>query len=79
MYENSFQCLTRSDEEYLLESFADRMGNRDFIGFTEFRDIVLGFRKFNKNLTVDLLEKIKKKIKERQTGISENELNLSKY
>ncbi len=77
MYENNFQCLNKSDEEFLTDSFTDRIGNnRDGISFNEFKEIVLSVHKFNKNhnLTIELLEKSKKKIKERQAGISDNEL-----
>jgi len=77
MFENHFQCLTKSEEEFLTDSFSDRIGNnRDGVSYNEFKEIVLSLNKFNKNqnLTVELLEKSKKKIKERQPGISENEL-----
>lgn len=76
MYESGFQCLTRSDEEFLLDCYSEKAGHKDGISITEFKDIILAFPKFNKNQTyiLDLLEKVKKKIKERQVGISENEL-----
>jgi len=76
MYESGFQCLTRSDEEFLLDCYSERVGHRDGISMIELRDIVLVFPKFNKNHSyiLEIFEKVKKKIKERQVGISENEL-----
>jgi len=58
----------------------ERIGNRDGISFNEYREIVLGYNKMNKNptLTQELLEKCKKKMRERQSGISENELIIRK-
>lgn len=79
MYENSFQCLSKTDEEYFNDAFIDKIGQRDLIFFAEFREIVYGSRKFSKNssFTNELLEKVKKKIQERQSGISQNDLYLS--
>lgn len=79
MYENSFQCLSKAEEEYFNESFLEKIGQRDLIFFGEFKEVVFGLPKYAKNIsfTNELLEKIKKKIKERQVGISENDLYLS--
>lgn len=82
MIENAFHFLTKEDEEYLIESFMDRIGNnKEGISMNEFRDILVSYSKFNynQNFTNDLLEKCKKKIRERQPGISENELTIGIY
>lgn len=80
MYESGFQCLTKSDEEFLFDCYMERVGNRDGISIVDFKEIVLGFDKFVKNQSyiLEQLEKIKKKMKERQVGISDHELVIRK-
>lgn len=75
--ENTFNFLNKKDEENLLEYFSDRIGaTRDGISTSEFKEILFGFGKFNsnQNFTIELFEKCRKKMKERQPGISENEM-----
>ncbi len=80
MSESGFQCLTRSEEECLLDCYLERVGQKDGVSIVEFREIVMGFRKFHRNQShiLELLEKVKKKIKERSSGISENDIVIRK-
>jgi hypothetical protein len=81
MIENSLHFLHKKDDEYLTESFSDRIGsNRDGISVTEFKEILFGFGRLsqNQNFACDLFEKCKKKMKQRQPGISENEMVIRK-
>jgi len=81
MYENTFHCLTKTEIIYFNDSYAEKIGNdRDGISLTELREIIFSFHKFNRNFnsTQEMFEKCKKKIKEKQTGLSENEIVIRK-
>lgn len=69
MYENGFQCLTNVDYDYFDEIFEEHTMNKDkILHFTDFKDIVMNHKKFNRMLSAELLEKVKKKIKEKPSS-----------
>jgi hypothetical protein len=80
MYDNGFQFLINSELDYFEDLFEDRkIEKANQITFNEFKDIVMNFKKFNRMVSSEILDKIKRKLKERQSALSiETEIAISK-
>ncbi len=78
MYESSLDLLTNNEIEQFMDLFNERSRDSSIL-FLDFKEIVISFYKFESPCLVELIEKIKKKLKERYSGFSDNELILSKY
>lgn len=78
MYENGFQFLTKNEFNYFDQLFEERMMEKEnLLAFNDFKDIVMNFRGFNRLFCSEMLDKIKKKLRERQSSLMDTDLYLS--
>jgi hypothetical protein len=73
-----FSFLSNSEVKYLQGKFDD-LANDDGknISFEAFREIVLSYNKFKKGTVLNLLDKIKKTLKEGMSSQSEGKMEIS--
>ena len=76
MFDPSSGLLSQEEIEYFKDIFNTRT-KENSIPYHEFKEIILNFRKFDSSCLADLIDKIKKKIKEKNISFSENDLSIS--
>jgi hypothetical protein len=76
MFEPSLELLSINEQEILAEIFTERARDNT-IFFYDFKDILYSFDKFESPCLGELLEKVKKKLKERYSGFTDSELTIS--
>ena len=79
MYDNGFQFLTNYELDYFEELFDEKKQEKtDQIAFTEFKDIVMNYKNFNRLVAGDICDKIRRKLRDRQSVLaSESEIVIS--
>ena len=78
MYESSLELLSHMEIELFTELFYERSRDNT-VNFYDFKEILGSFDKFESPCLGELIDKIKKKLKDRYSGYTENELSLSKF
>ncbi len=76
MYESSLELLSNQEIELFTELFQEHSRDNS-IFFYDFKEMLFSFDKFESPYLSELIEKIKKKLKERYSGYSDSELSLS--
>lgn len=79
MLNHDFNFLTNIEIRYFERVFQETVGTQnDEIFFDEFRDILLNYKKFNRTIVLNSIDKIKKKLKEGMgSNTQDSELILS--
>jgi hypothetical protein len=77
MYETSLELLSNQEIELFTELFNERCRDNS-VFFNDFKEMLYSYDKFESPYLNELIEKVKKKLKERNSGYSDNELILSK-
>lgn len=77
MYDSSLELLSNSEMDQFNDYFNERSRDNS-VFFYDFKEVLNSFDKFESPCLTELVEKIKKKLKERYSGFSDNELALSK-
>jgi hypothetical protein len=76
MYESSLELLSNEDIELFTELFYEN-SIENKLHFNTLKEILYSYDKFDSPCLSELIEKIKKKLKDRYSGYSDNELVLS--
>jgi hypothetical protein len=72
-----FHSLSATEVKNFDRLFQEAAGeNGEEIAYEDFKEIVLSYNKFNKNVSINILDKIKKKLKEGMSSQQEQELFL---
>jgi hypothetical protein len=78
MYESSLELLSNEDIELFTEVFFEHSRDNTVL-FNTFKEFLYSFDKFESPCLAELIEKVKKKLKERYSGYSDNELIISMF
>jgi hypothetical protein len=73
---DGFQFLTGIEIDDYEELFLERT-KEEKIHFSDFKEIVMNSKRLNRHVCIDLLDKVKRKIKDRYPGMVDSELTLS--
>jgi hypothetical protein len=76
MYESSLELISHMEIDIFSELFYERSRDNTLF-FNDFKEILFSFDKFESPCLNELIEKIKKKLKDRYSGYSDNELIIS--
>jgi hypothetical protein len=76
-----FQFMSATEIKHFAKLFNESLADEqtEEISFEDFREIVLSYSKFNRNISLGLLEKIKKKMKERMSSQSDADLYICNF
>jgi hypothetical protein len=77
MFDSGFELISKEEHQIFLQLFQDK-SKENAILFTDFRDLITSFSKFESPCLIDIIEKLRKKLKEKMIGFNDNELSIGK-